>query len=598
MDFRQSLQVKMGLEQRLVMTQSLQQAIRLLQLSRAELMDSIGEALSENPMLEEVPMADIGPGDTPSPITQGEGSTTDFETPAQASERVEIDWQNYFTDLARSPTEGAGSYRDTDEERPGLAQTLTRGSTLREHLEEQLATQDFDIVLLRIAEDIIGNLDDDGYFRPSRLDVRGGNDALRRSLLRQAQAQGNEAREVGAGLVLTWMTDQEMQQWQELAEAKGFETEVYAANSLRDIALRCRASEEEVIQALDLVKSLDPVGIGSRDLRECLALQAEQRYPEEPLLHRLIDQHLPRIESRDYAAIRKDLRCTAEELERLVHTLATLEPRPGRRFTGETARYITPDVFVTKVGDDYLVTLNEDGLPKLRVAGYYQAALAGEEPGSHAEVHAQRETNGHKDSSTPPSGRDQQRDKAREYLQEKLRAATWMIRSIHQRQSTIQRVTESIMRFQRPFLDQGVDKLRPLVLREVAEDVGLHESTVSRVTTNKYVHTPQGIYELKYFFGSRIVAQGGEDMAASAVRQAIKKLLEREKPASPLSDQEIAEILQGSWDRGRMLARLQCTESQVEGLRPTSPMDIARRTVAKYREQLGIESSSKRRKAY
>ena len=600
MDFRQSLQVKMGLEQRLVMTQSLQQAIRLLQLSRTELMDSIGEALSENPMLEEVPMADIGPGDTPSPITQGEGSTTDFEAPVQQAERNEIDWQSYFTDLARAPTEGAGSYRDTDEERPGLAQTLTRGSTLREHLEEQLATQEFDTDLLRITEDIIGNLDEDGYFRPSRLDVRGGNDTLKRSLLRQAQAQGIEAREVGGALSLAWLTDPELLEWQTLAEAKGFECEVFVANSLRDVAMRCHATEEDVIQALDLVKSLDPAGIASRDLRECLALQAEQRYPDDSLLHRLIGQHLPRIEARDYAGIRRDLRCTAEELERLLHTLATLEPRPGRRFTGEMARYITPDVFVTKVGDDYLVTLNEDGLPKLRIANYYHTALAAEDSstesaGSHRESAGSHREGAH---AHPPNGREMQRDKAREYLQEKLRAATWMIRSIHQRQSTIQRVTESIMRFQRPFLDFGVDKLRPLVLREVAEDVGLHESTVSRVTTNKYVHTPQGIYELKYFFGSRIVAQGGEDMAASAVRSAIKRLLERERPASPLSDQEIAEILQGSWDRGRMLARLQGSESQVDGLRPQSPMDIARRTVAKYREQLGIESSSKRRKAY
>ena len=391
MDFRQSLQVKMGLEQRLVMTQSLQQAIRLLQLSRTELMDSIGEALSENPMLEEVPMADIGPGDTPSPITQGEGSTTDFEAPVQQAERNEIDWQSYFTDLARAPTEGAGSYRDTDEERPGLAQTLTRGSTLREHLEEQLATQEFDTDLLRITEDIIGNLDEDGYFRPSRLDVRGGNDTLKRSLLRQAQAQGIEAREVGSALSLAWLTDPELLEWQTLAEAKGFECEVFVANSLRDVAMRCHATEEDVIQALDLVKSLDPAGIASRDLRECLALQAEQRYPDDLLLHRLIDQHLPRIEARDYAGIRRDLRCTAEDLERMLHTLATLEPRPGRRFTGEMARYITPDVFVTKVGDDYLVTLNEDGLPKLRIANYYHTALAAVEEGYKAQLQAKDE---------------------------------------------------------------------------------------------------------------------------------------------------------------------------------------------------------------
>ncbi len=571
MDFRQSLSVKLGLEQRLVMTQQLQQAIRLLQLSRTELADSIAEALNENPVLEEAEIQP-GAGETGPQITQGEGTVQDFEAPAQPAERTEIDWQNYFTDLARAPSEGVGSYRDTDEERPALAQTLTKASTLDEVLGEQLGALGLGRRQLEIASEIIGNLDDDGYFRPSRLDISGGSEATRRGLARLAV--GIEQREERGVLSLYWLTDDELIEWQELAESRGLITEVYTANSTRMIAAICEVPEAEVLAMLKIIQGLEPLGVAARDLQECLMTQALTRYPGNEELHRLIEVHLPRLQDRDYQAVRRDLHIGAEELEELLKVLASLEPRPGRRYTGEMARYITPDVFVSKIGDDYVVTLNEDGLPKLKISNYYKSALMDEQ---------------HHDS---------EHDKAKHYLQEKLRAATWMIRSIHQRQSTIQRVTESIMRFQRPFLDGGVDKLRPLVLRDVADDVGLHESTISRVTTSKYVHTPQGIFELKFFFGSRITAQGGDDMAAEAVKQAIKRLIDKEIPSSPLSDQEIAEILQGEWDRGRMLARMQATESQVDAMRPNSPMTIARRTVAKYREQLGIESSSKRRRSY
>jgi RNA polymerase sigma-54 factor len=375
-------------------------------------------------------------------------------------------------------------------------------------------------------------------------------------------------------LTLWWLTDDEIAVWQELAASKGLATETFYANAPRAIASQYGTAEDEVWQAIRCVQSLDPQGVASRDLRACLLTQARSRFPDHTALHRLCDAHLQRLADHDYVPIRRDLRCGPDDLAALVKLLGSLEPRPGRHFSGETARYITPDVFVTKVGEDYVVTLNEDGLPKLRVSNFYKHALSDDVQGDAA------------------------LEQARTYLQEKLRAATWMIRSIHQRQSTIQRVTESIMRLQRPFLDGGPERLRPLVLRDVAEDVGLHESTVSRVTTSKYVHTPQGIYELKYFFGSRIAAQGGEDVAAQAVKLAIKKLIEREPPSAPLSDQEIAEMLQGEWDRGRMLARLVATETQLESLRPSAPMSIARRTVAKYREQLGIESSSRRRKGY
>lgn len=576
MDFKTNLNVRVGMDQRLVMTAQLQQAIKLLQLSRAELVESIAEALETNPILEEVPASEA-PGEIQSAMTSGDGQTTDLESPPEPPQRTEVDWQDYFTDLARSPSEGVGAYRDTDDERHSLAQTLTRASTLGEFLTEQLASARLDARQMAIVDEIIGNLDDDGYLRPTKLEIRGGPRGARETLAAQARATGLEMQERSDSLCLLWLTDTELEAWMRKGDLAGCDTDCFVANSLAAIAEAAGAELQEVRDVLAIVQALEPLGVASADVRQCLSVQARVLHPTDQALQHLIEAHLPTIEAREFAAIRRDLRCTPDELEALLRLLATLEPRPGRRFTGETARYITPDVFVVKLGDDYVVVLNEDGLPKLRIAGYYQHVLE----------------QGKGDKPTL------QGEQAKEFLNEKLRSAQWMIRSIHQRQSTIQRVTEAIMESQRAFLDGGVDKLRPLVLRDVAEKVKLHESTVSRVTTNKFVHTPQGIFELKYFFGARIAAQGvGEDMAAEAVRQAVKKLIDKEIAAAPLSDQEIAEILQGDWDRGRMLARLTASESQVDGLKPLVPMTIARRTVAKYREQMGIESSSKRRRAY
>jgi RNA polymerase sigma-54 factor len=575
MDFRQQLHIGQRLEQRLVMTQQLQAAIRLLQLSRTELVDSIHEALAENPLLEEAPPAEAPPDTVAQSLTSGEGQLADIEAPIAQRERTEIDWQSYFTDLARGPTEGTGNYAGSDEERPPLTQTLTRSSTLAEFLTEQLGTTELTPAERAIADDIVGNIDDDGYFRPSRLEVSGGAETVRRGLFRQAVQDELEPEELRQGFALWWLTDDEMATWQLLAESRGCCAESTFANSVRTIAHDHGCAPAEVVRVLEIVRGLDPPGVASRDLRECLLTQASQRHPQELRLHRLIADCLPLVEQRNHAQIRRDLRVQPEELGRLFGLLSSLEPRPGRGFEASEARYITPDVYVHKVGDDYTVVLNEDGMPRLRVSKYYQQALQTEgEMGSAGET-------------------------ARDYLQERLRAATWMIRSIHQRQSTIQRVTESIMRFQRGFLDGGADKLRPLVLREVAEDVGLHESTISRVTSNKYVHTPQGIYELKYFFNSRIqTAGGGDEVASEAVKQAIKRLIDKERVESPLSDQELAEILGGEWPRDQLAPRVTVTDAQLEALLPSPPMQVARRTVAKYRESSGLESSSRRRKAY
>lgn len=569
MEIRTGMHVGQRLEQRLVMTHQLQQAIRLLQLSRTELVDSISEALAENPLLEEAPPV-ANDGAMSNQITGGEGVVQSIEGPAATRERTEIDWQSYFADLAQGPTEGIGSYRDQDEERPALAQTLTRAASLGEVMEEQLGTTALTPLQREIALDLIGNLDDDGYFRPSRLTISAGPEPVRAMLLERARTQGLEVEVGHFGFSLFWLADKELELWQVEAEARGCQTEVFAANSTRAIAALHGATPAEVHAVLDAVRGLDPPGVAARDLRDCLLVQARQEHPRERRLLKLIEFHLPDIEARNREAIRRDLRCTPDELERLMGLLGALEPRPGRLYNGESARYITPDVYVVKLGEEYVVVLNEDGLPRLRVSKYYQDALTG-----------------------------QGDDSAKEYLADKMRAAQWMIRSIQQRQSTIQRVTESIMKFQRPFLDLGVDKLRPLVLRDVAEDVGLHESTVSRVTTAKYVHTPQGIYELKFFFNSRIAATGGgDDMAAEAVRGWIKRLIDKELPSAPLSDQEIADILAGHLDRGRVLARLECTDAQVDALRPSQPITIARRTVAKYREAMDIEPSSRRRKVF
>ncbi len=568
MDFKQGLHLGQRLEQRLVMTQQLQQAIKLLQLSRAELVDSIQDALAENPLLEEAPAADMQSNAPESGVTSGEGQIADLDAPAEPRQREEIDWQSYFTDLARGPSEGMGSYSGSDEERPPLGQTLTRASSLSEYLQEQLGTTNLTPAELGVAEELIGNLDDDGYFRPSRLDIK-GPELARRQLGRQADQEGFTAQDDKTVLRLLWLTDDEMAAWQELTALKGCTAEAYFGNSTRAIAAVTGTSVAEVERILVLVRALDPPGVASQDLRECLLSQALIRHPQEKRLHRLIEEFLPLLEQRNHALIRRELRLQPDELHRLLGLLGAMEPRPGRGFVSDDARYITPDVYVMKIGEDYTVVLNEDGMPRLRVSDFYKHALS-----------------------------DDGHSQAKEYLQEKMRAATWMIRSIHQRQSTIQKVTESIMRHQRSFLDFGIEKLRPLVLREIAEDIGLHESTVSRVTTNKYVHTPQGIFELKYFFGSRIESQTGEDMAAAAVKQAIKKLIDREPAGSPLSDQDIAEILQGEWNRDRIAERLSIADGQVDAVRPSQPMNIARRTVAKYREAIGIESSSRRRKSY
>jgi RNA polymerase sigma-54 factor len=313
---------------------------------------------------------------------------------------------------------------------------------------------------------------------------------------------------------------------------------------LEDIAIRLEVSVEHVERVLTRVQELDPIGVASRSLEECLLLQVKHFGMQNPLVERMIKEFMSDLEKRNFQAIAKKAECTLEEVAEAMKLIQTLDPRPVRNFGGEKSIYITPDLYVYKVGDEYVIVPNEDGMPMLRVSKYYKAALANGMNGD-----------------------------AKTFVQEKLRSAQWLIRSIHQRQRTIYRVMESILKFQRDFFDKGIDHLKPLILRDVAEDIGMHESTISRVTSNKYVHTPRGIFELKYFFNSSIArSDGDDDVASASVKHRIKQIIEAENAKRPLSDQAIVE----------MLAK--------EGI------EIARRTVAKYREGMGILSSSKRKK--
>ena len=324
-------------------------------------------------------------------------------------------------------------------------------------------------------------------------------------------------------------------------------TDGYLQVSIEEICRDCGADQQQVEAVLEKIKKFDPVGVAARNLQECLLAQADVLPGDQRLVKSILLQHMANLEARRYQAIAKDLKISLEAVIEASHIISNMEPRPGRAFSENETLYITPDIYVYQVNDEWVVVLNEDGQPKLRINSFYKKALA--DP----------------DLVSP---------KTRDYIQEKLRSALWLIKSIYHRQGTIVKVMKSIIKFQRDFFDYGAGHLKPLVLRDVAEDISMHESNVSRVTTNKYVHTPHGVFELKYFFNSGLSSDNGESIASESVKNMIKELLQQEDPHKPRSDQDIADLLKG------------------QGI------NIARRTVTKYREMIGILSSSKRRKHF
>lgn len=346
---------------------------------------------------------------------------------------------------------------------------------------------------------------------------------------------------------LEWQLQMQSCTDEELAAAKliinNLDDRGWLSVPLEELAAEHEIDLEDAEGALDLVQHLDPLGCGARSLEECLLVQCSVLYPQDHVLPQIVRKHLPDIERRNYAGIAKALEIEVEDVVEYHKMLKTLEPWPGRDYASSEPQYISPDVYVFKMGDEWQVVQNEDGLPKLRISNYYRQVLAG------------------KDSTR----------EERDYIKERLNSADFLIKSIYKRQNTIGRVMRCILRRQHDFFERGPDHLKPMVLRDVADELGIHESTVSRVTSSKYVQCPQGIFELKYFFNNGINAVAGEQVAAEAVKRRIKKLIAAEDTGNPLSDDAIVKVLRAE------------------------NIDIARRTVAKYREAMGILPSSKRK---
>ena len=480
--------LELRLSQKLIMTPQLQQAIRLLQLSRLELQQALTQQLEENPMLEET-SAEVEESENalgPNEDVQGTNKNEETEAAVDADGKSERDdltssWDEYFDDdLKGGDIESPRVGRD---EMPSFDQTMAKTASLEEHLKWQIALSPLDKAEQEIGRTIVGNLDEDGYLRVP----------------------------------------------------------------LEDLAVTIGTSVARVTQVLKVIQEFDPMGVASRDLKECLLTQVEQLGLNGSLVESVVRNHLADLERKRYPVIAKALGVSVEAVLHAMKVIEGLEPKPGRPFYASDTQAIVPDVYVVKSDGKWVVVLNDDGIPRFNISSYYRRFLVGKRDPT---------------------------DATRAFLDEKLKSAQWLIRSIEQRNKTIVRVVESIVKFQEPFFDHGIQYLRPMILRNVAEDVTMHESTISRVTSNKYLHCSQGIFELKFFFNASIPRslEGLTELSSVAVREMIRKMVDQEDANAPLMDHEI-------------VARLKAQQ-----------VVLARRTVAKYRMELNILSASRRKR--
>jgi len=479
------------MSQRLIMTPSLQQAIKLLQMSKLELVDEIQQELTENPVLEEAldegTPAERAEPEAPAPeaaaaAAEGaEAGEPEAPEPEARDPFEEIDYESYFQDVEGSYVPRAPV--ETGEALPSFENTLAEKQDLATHLIWQLDMSAPDERTKEIGRAIIGNLNADGYLRATR---------------------------------------------DELQEMGGY-------------------APEEIQAALKLIHGFDPIGVAATDLIECLTIQLAHLGEEGSAAETIVRHHMDKIQSRRFKELAEILHLSMDDLQAEIEIIRGLDPRPGQKYNVESSRYVVPDVYVVKIDDDYQVLLNEEGLPRLRISPVYRKMVE-------------------------RGGGDAAPADAKEYVRNKLRSAFRLIKSLEERQRTIYKVAVSIVKHQREFLDYGIERMRPLVLKDVADDIGMHESTVSRVVNNKYMHTHRGLYELRFFFHSGIASvHGGDNVSSLTVKERIRKIVSAEDGKRPLSDAAIVKVLLG------------------EGLQ------IARRTVAKYREELKIPSSGSRK---
>jgi RNA polymerase sigma-54 factor len=478
------LKTSLKLSQQLRMTPQLQQAIKLLQLSRLELEGAIRKELDENPILEEfqeAPEDEAAPktAETTSPLETAD--SPESQAAADPRNQEEFEWENYI-DTNYKPPQGPGG---GTEEIMNYENLISTSTTLHDHLLWQVGLGGFNDEEQHVLAVLISYVDEDGYIK----------------------------------------------------------------TPFEEIAQEEEATAQELVEMLPFLHEFDPAGVGARDLKECLLIQAKHLEEDTNDLVKLLNDHIRDLEKKNYTGIAKAMNLSMDDVIDMCKIIYSMDPKPGRAYMPQDTQFVTPDVYVYKVGEEYMVALNEDGLPRLRISNLYKNILKG-------------------DQAAPAN------DNAQNYIQDKLRSAVWLIKSIHQRQRTIYKVTESIVKHQQDFFEKGPGFIKPMILRDIANDIGMHESTVSRVTTNKYVHTPRGIFELKYFFNSGISKTDGDSLASESVKLKIKQLVDSEDERNPLSDQKIVELL------------------KKDGIQ------IARRTVAKYRDMLRILPSSKRKKMF
>ncbi len=627
MALEQKLSLK--LSQRLVMTPSLQQAIKLLQMTRMELEGVLTQELVENPILEEG-----------SETREEDSEKTEAEEAKEKEEDPfdEIDFEAYFGEYSEGPSHA--SIREHREEYR-FETNLTEEPDLYDHLSWQLHMTTCDPAVRRIAEMVIGNLDPEGFLLASvaelcelsRLEINQGseeipvekpaedephqgagstNPELTPSLeaetaddgqVDQASAElaatliglklesetslgarpsgGVLVRDTESGqakVVSVWADEPQPypppSQEATAVEAAPLATDTTASDEGEETLDPAQASAEDeaeddprdlfpaelvdqVEEALALVRTFDPRGVAQFTLRESLLAQldgSEEGELADPdstfqLARRMIDEDWKSFLRRQFPALAKKYGIDLQELKPAVDMVSSLETRPGRQFSSERARYIEPDVAVQRVGGEYVILLNDDGMPRLRISRAYRQMLR-----------KMRSEGNHKD--------------AQSFIKEKMRSAIWLIKSLDQRQRTIYKVARSIVDQQRDFFDHGIEHLRPMVLRDVADDIEMHESTVSRVVSNKYINTPRGLLPLKFFFHSGIDREYGENISSLTVKRKLERLVQEEDVKKPLSDSELMRILKR------------------EGIQ------IARRTVAKYRDELGIPSSTERKQIF
>lgn len=483
-----AIKMSQGLKQTqsLMITPQLQQAIKLLTLTHLEMTTLISQEMVENPMLEEIDgeMEVESPTETREEIEAYEATSENFSGPELIEgSKDAFDWESY-SESFNSNSSSSPNMKESlsPDDMPSYENMVSKGQTLQEHLEWQLRMENMHLDALNFCLDIIGNIDDDGYLEIPFEEI---------------------------------------------------------------VARHPNLEKDEAIGFLGMVQHLDPIGCGSQNIQDCLGIQARMLPERSPLVELVIERNLLELEKKDYTKIAKEFGVSKDKVKDAELIIMGLNPKPGRLVSADETQYVVPDIFVAEVGGEFVVQVNDEGVPRLRISNLYKSLIKSGESNTEA----------------------------KEFVQDKLRAAMWLIKSIENRQKTIYKVANSIVKTQQEFFKKGPAYLRPMILKDIANEIGMHESTVSRVTTNKFMHTPIGTFELKYFFNAGIGGKnGGIDIAGESLKLKIKEMIGNEDPKRPLSDQKISELLS------------------------TRDIVVARRTVAKYREVMGIAPSSKRKK--